>query len=59
MRAVIAEDSVLLREGSRGSLGENGLEVVEAARRPTTCCESAELLARCRVVDIRLPDAQR
>ena len=56
MRAVIAEDSVLLREGLARLLGENGLEVVGS-------CETAEdLLLKVRsyspdvaIVDIRLP----
>ena len=56
MRAVIAEDSVLLREGLARLLGENGLEVVGS-------CETADdLLLKVRsyspdvaVVDIRLP----
>lgn len=56
MRAVIAEDSVLLREGLARLLGENGIEVVGS-------CETAEdLLLKVRshapdvaIVDIRLP----
>jgi len=56
MRVVIAEDSVLLREGLRRLLSENGLEVVGS-------CETAEdLLRKVRsyspdvaIVDIRLP----
>ena len=56
MRAVIAEDSVLLREGLERLLSENGLDVVGS-------CETAEeLLLKVRsyspdvaIVDIRLP----
>ncbi len=56
MRAVIVEDSVLLREGLARLLGENGIEVVGS-------CETAEeLLLNVRshspdvaIVDIRLP----
>ena len=56
MRAVIAEDSVLLREGLERLLGENEVEVVGT-------CETAEdLLLKVRsyspdvaIVDIRLP----
>jgi DNA-binding NarL/FixJ family response regulator len=56
VRAVIAEDSVLLREGVARLLGENGVEVVG-------CCETADdLLLKVRsyspdvaIVDIRLP----
>jgi DNA-binding NarL/FixJ family response regulator len=56
MRAVIAEDSVLLREGVQRLLGENGIEVVGS-------CETAEeLLLKVRshspdvvIIDIRLP----
>lgn len=56
MRVVIAEDSVLLREGLERLLSENGLEVVGS-------CETAEdLLLKVRsytpdvaIVDIRLP----
>jgi DNA-binding NarL/FixJ family response regulator len=56
VRAVIAEDSVLLREGLARLLGENGLEVVGS-------CETADdLLLKVRsyspdvaVIDIRLP----
>jgi DNA-binding NarL/FixJ family response regulator len=56
MRAVIAEDSVLLREGVQRLLGENGVEVVGS-------CETAEeLLLKVRshspdvvIIDIRLP----
>ena len=56
MRAVIAEDSVLLREGLARLLNENGVEVVGS-------CETADdLLLKVRsyspdvvVVDIRLP----
>jgi DNA-binding NarL/FixJ family response regulator len=56
MRIVIAEDSVLLREGLARLLGENGMEVVGS-------CETADdLLANVRryspdvaIVDIRLP----
>jgi DNA-binding NarL/FixJ family response regulator len=56
MRAVIAEDSVLLREGLERLLGENGVEVVGS-------CEGADdLLLKVRsyapdvaIVDIRLP----
>lgn len=56
MRAVIAEDSVLLREGLERLLTENGLDVVGS-------CETAEdLLLKVRshspdvaIVDIRLP----
>ena len=56
VRAVIAEDSVLLREGLERLLGEHGLEVVG-------CCQTAEdLLLQVRsyspdvaIVDIRLP----
>jgi DNA-binding NarL/FixJ family response regulator len=56
MRVVIAEDSVLLREGLDRLLGENGLEVVE------TCQTADDLLLKVRsyspdvaIVDIRLP----
>jgi DNA-binding NarL/FixJ family response regulator len=56
MRAVIAEDSVLLREGLERLLGENGLEVTGAYRT------ADELLCQIRadppdvaIVDIRLP----
>jgi DNA-binding NarL/FixJ family response regulator len=56
VRAVIAEDSVLLREGLARLLGEHGIEVVGS-------CETAEdLLLKVRshapdvaIVDIRLP----
>src|SRR5512134_3475609 len=56
MRVVIAEDSVLLREGLERLLSENGLDVVGS-------CETAEdLLLKVRsyspdvaIVDIRLP----
>jgi DNA-binding NarL/FixJ family response regulator len=56
MRAVIAEDSVLLREGIKRLLGENDVEVVGS-------CETADdLLLKVRsyspnvaIVDIRLP----
>jgi len=56
MRVVIAEDSVLLREGLERLLSESGLDVVG-------CCETAEeLLVKVRslspdvaIVDIRLP----
>jgi DNA-binding NarL/FixJ family response regulator len=56
VRAVIAEDSVLLREGLARLLGENGIEVVGS-------CETADdLLLKVRshapdvaIVDIRLP----
>jgi len=56
VRAVIAEDSVLLREGLERLLGENGVEVVGS-------CEGADdLLLKVRsytpdvaIVDIRLP----
>jgi DNA-binding NarL/FixJ family response regulator len=56
MRVVIAEDSVLLREGLARLLGENELEVVE------TCETADDLLLKVRsyspdvaIVDIRLP----
>ena len=56
MRAVIAEDSVLLREGVARLLTEDGVEVVG------TCETAAELLRKVRsyspdvaIVDIRLP----
>ena len=56
MRVVIAEDSVLLREGLERLLGENGLDVVGS------CGNADELLQSVRsddpdvaVVDIRLP----
>ena len=56
MRVVIAEDSVLLREGLERLLNENGLEVIGS-------CETAQdLLGKVRsfepdvvIVDIRLP----
>jgi DNA-binding NarL/FixJ family response regulator len=56
MRVVIAEDSVLLREGISRLLGENGFDVVG-------CCETADdLLLKVHshspdvaIVDIRLP----
>ena len=56
VRAVIAEDSVLLREGLERLLSENGLDVVG------TCTTAEELLLKVRsydpdvaIVDIRLP----
>jgi DNA-binding NarL/FixJ family response regulator len=56
MRAVIAEDSVLLREGLARLLDENGLDVVDS------CGTAEELLLKVRsyspdvaIVDIRLP----
>jgi DNA-binding NarL/FixJ family response regulator len=56
VRAVIAEDSVLLREGLARLLGENGIEVVG------TCENAEDLLVKVRshapdvaIVDIRLP----
>jgi DNA-binding NarL/FixJ family response regulator len=56
MRAVIAEDSVLLREGLARLLNENGLDVVDS------CGTAEELLLKVRsyspdvvIVDIRLP----
>jgi DNA-binding NarL/FixJ family response regulator len=56
VRVVIAEDSVLLREGLARLLGENGLEVVG------TCQTAEDLLLKVRsyspdvaIVDIRLP----
>jgi DNA-binding NarL/FixJ family response regulator len=56
MRVVIAEDSVLLREGLDRLLRENGLEVIE------TCQTANDLLLKVRsyspdiaIVDIRLP----
>jgi DNA-binding NarL/FixJ family response regulator len=56
MRVVIAEDSVLLREGLERLLRENGLDVVES------CETAAELLLQVEssmpdvaIVDIRLP----
>jgi len=56
MRAVIAEDSVLLREGLERLLGEGGLEVVGS------CQTGEDLLRKVRssapdvaIVDIRLP----
>jgi DNA-binding NarL/FixJ family response regulator len=56
MRVVIAEDSVLLREGLTRLLGENGLEVVG------TCETGDDLLLKVRchapdvaIIDIRLP----
>jgi DNA-binding NarL/FixJ family response regulator len=56
MRVVIAEDSVLLREGIERLLGENGLEVIGS------CGTADELLLKVRsrspdvaIVDIRLP----
>ena len=56
MRAVIAEDSVLLREGVARVLGDAGVEVVG------TCETAEELLVKVRshspdiaIVDIRLP----
>jgi DNA-binding NarL/FixJ family response regulator len=60
VRAVIAEDSVLLREGVARVLGDAGFEVVGA-------CETAEeLLVKVRahepdiaIVDIRLPPTHR
>jgi DNA-binding NarL/FixJ family response regulator len=56
MRAVIAEDSVLLREGLTRLLGEGGIEVVGT-------CDTAEALLKAvldempdvAIVDIRLP----
>ena len=56
MRAVIAEDSVLLREGLERLLGENGLEVVgtcETAR--ICCCKVRSYSPDVAIVDIRLP----
>jgi DNA-binding NarL/FixJ family response regulator len=56
MRVVIAEDSVLLREGISSLLGENGFDVVG------TCSTADDLLLKIRsyspdvaIVDIRLP----
>jgi len=56
MRVVIAEDSVLLREGLERLLSENGLEVVGS------CSTAEDLLLKVRsyapdvaIVDIRLP----
>jgi DNA-binding NarL/FixJ family response regulator len=56
VRVVIAEDSVLLREGLVRLLSENGLEVIE------TCQTADDLLLKVRsyspdvaIVDIRLP----
>jgi DNA-binding NarL/FixJ family response regulator len=56
MRVVIAEDSVLLREGIRRLLAENGFDVVGS------CTTGEELLLKVRsfspdvaIVDIRLP----
>jgi len=56
VRAVIAEDSVLLREGLARLLGENGVEVVGS------CATAEDLLLKVRsyspdvaIVDIRLP----
>ena len=56
MRAVIAEDSVLLREGLERLLGENGVEVVGS------CEDTGDLILKVRsyspdvaIVDIRLP----
>ena len=56
MRVVIAEDSVLLREGLERLLSENGLDVVG------TCETGEDLLVKVRsyapdvaIVDIRLP----
>jgi DNA-binding NarL/FixJ family response regulator len=56
MRVVIAEDSVLLREGLERLLGENGFDVVG------TCSTAEDLLLKVRsydpdvaIVDIRLP----
>jgi DNA-binding NarL/FixJ family response regulator len=56
VRAVIAEDSVLLREGLERLLSENGLDVVGS------CTTAEELLRKVRsydpdvaIVDIRLP----
>ena len=37
MRAVIAEDSVLLREGVARVLSDAGVEVAAPARRPRSC----------------------
>jgi DNA-binding NarL/FixJ family response regulator len=56
MRVVIAEDSVLLREGLERLLGENGVEVIGS-------CETGEELLRkvhshspdVAIIDIRLP----
>jgi DNA-binding NarL/FixJ family response regulator len=60
VRAVIAEDSVLLREGVAGLLRSDGIDVVG-------CCETArELLLKVRsyspdvaIIDIRLPPTHR
>jgi DNA-binding NarL/FixJ family response regulator len=60
MRVVIAEDSVLLREGLERLLSENGLEIVGS-------CETAEdLLLKVRsfspdvaIVDIRMPPTHK
>ena len=56
MRVVIAEDSVLLREGLERLLGENGFDVVG------TCSTAEDLLLKVRsydpevaIVDIRMP----
>jgi len=60
MRVVIAEDSVLLREGLTQLLGKNGLDVVGG------CATAEELLVKVRshtpdvaIVDIRLPPTHR
>jgi len=60
VRAVIAEDSVLLREGLERLLGENGVDVVG------TCETAADLLLKVQsyspdlaIVDIRLPPTHK
>ena len=56
MRAVIAEDSVLLREGLARLLGENGLEVVASCETAVDLLESVEAYSpEIAIVDIRLP----
>ncbi|GAB3592446.1 response regulator transcription factor [Angustibacter peucedani] len=56
MRVVIAEDSVLLREGLVRLLTDAGLEVVAAVEEPEALLRSVdELLPDICVVDIRMP----
>ena len=57
MRVVIAEDSVLLREGLARLLGERGLRRGRQLRAtPTTCCCKVRSYSPdVAIVDIRLP----
>jgi len=56
MRVVIAEDSVLLREGIVRLLTDAGLDVVGAVDEPEALLRSVdELLPDICIVDIRMP----